>query len=109
LGKEVPVVSFTLVPSIKYTNGRADPRAPTKVRFEVSTDNEAWTNIGEYNYDNGLYYYERIFDVEPVNARYVRFTGVECTEAPSYNTGIGGANTVKMVLAELDVNFQLED
>jgi hypothetical protein len=107
LGKEVPVESFTLVPSIKYTSGRADPRAPTKVRFEVSADNNEWTNIGEYDYDNGLYYYERIFEVEPVNARYVRFTGVECTGAPVYSAVIGGSNTVKMVFAELNVNFRL--
>jgi len=107
LGVEVPVVSFGVVPSIKYTTGRADPRAPTKVKFEVSLDNDAWTSIGEYDYDNGLYFYERLFEVEQVNARYVRFTGVECTGAPSYSAGIGGSNTVKMVLAELNVNFKL--
>jgi hypothetical protein len=101
LGKEVPVTSFTLVPSIKYTGGKADPRAPTKVRFEVSTDNKAWTNIGEYDYDNGIYFYNRVIYVKQVTARYVRFTGVECTGAPSYSSTIGGPNTVKMVFAEL--------
>jgi hypothetical protein len=107
LGREVAVTSFSIVPSIKYTDGRADPRAPTKIRFEVSTDNNTWINVGEYEYDNGIYYYERFFEVEPVNARYVRFTGVECTYAPSYGGGIGGPNTVKMALAELNVNFKL--
>jgi hypothetical protein len=77
------------------------------VKFEVSLDNNAWTSIGEYDYDNGLYYYEHLFEVEQVNARYVRFTGVECTGAPSYSATIGGSNTVKMVLAELNVNFKL--
>jgi hypothetical protein len=109
LGREVPVVSFTLVPSIKYTNGRADPRAPTKVRFEVSADGDEWINIGEYDYDNRLHNYNRIFEVEPVTARYVRFTGVECTSAPLYSSTIGGPNTVKMVLAELNVDVQLGD
>jgi hypothetical protein len=108
LGREVPVISFVLFPSIKYTDGRADPRAPTKISFEVSSDNETWTTAGEYDYDNGIYYIERAFKLEqPVNARYVRFTGVECTGAPLYGTGIGGPNTIKMVLAELNVNFQL--
>jgi hypothetical protein len=109
LGVEVPVTSFGLVPSIKYTAGKADPRAPTTVRFEVSTDNDAWTSLGNYNYDNGTYFYERLFEVKQTNARYVRFTGVECTGAPSYGNGIGGPNTVKMVLAELNVNFRLGD
>jgi hypothetical protein len=112
LGVEVPITSFGLVPSVKYTNAtgnKADPRAPTTVRFEVSTDNDVWTSIGEYGYDNGLDNYERIFGVKQTNARYVRFTGVECTGAPSYGNGIGGPNTVKMVLAELNVNFKLGD
>jgi hypothetical protein len=109
LGVEVPVSSFSLVPSIKYTAGKADPRAPTTVRFEVSTDNNVWTSLGDYNYDNGTYFYERLFEVKQTNARYVRFTGVECTGAPSYGNGIGGPNTVKMVLAELNVNFKLGD
>ncbi|MDR1524198.1 MAG: discoidin domain-containing protein [Tannerella sp.] len=109
LGREVPVISFVIVPSKKYTGGQADPRAPTKVRFEVSSDNNTWTTVGEYDYDNGLYYdNERSFKLDqPVNVRYVRFTGVECTDAPIYNAGIGGPNTVKMLLAELNVNFQL--
>jgi hypothetical protein len=109
LGVEVPVTSFGLVPSIKYTTGKADPRAPTTVRFEVSTDNDVWTSLGDYNYDNGTYFYERLLEVKQTNARYVRFTGVECTGAPSYGNGIGGPNTVKMVLAELNVNFKLGD
>ncbi|MDR0575211.1 MAG: discoidin domain-containing protein [Tannerella sp.] len=110
LGVEVPVTSFSIVPSIKYTGGRADPRAPTTVRFEVSRDNDIWTNVGEYAYDNALYFEEHIIKLEQAaNARYVRFTGVECTGAPLYGAGIGGPNTVKMVLAELNVNFQLGD
>ncbi|MDR1155027.1 MAG: discoidin domain-containing protein [Bacteroidales bacterium] len=109
LGVEVPVTGFSVVPSIKHTDGKADPRAPTTVRFEVSTDNDAWTSLGAYNYDNGTYFYERLFEVEQTSARYVRFTGVECTGAPLYGNGIGGPNTVKMVLAELNVNFKLGD
>jgi hypothetical protein len=112
LGVEVPVTSFGIVPSIKYTANmanHADPRAPTTVKFEVSTDNNLWTSVGEYAYDNGFFFYERLFEVEQVNARYVRFTGVECTGAPLFGNGIGGPNTVKMVLAELNVNFKLEE
>ncbi|MDR1336604.1 MAG: discoidin domain-containing protein [Tannerella sp.] len=110
LGVEVPVTSFGIVPSKKYTGGgNADPRAPTTVKFEVSSDNNLWTSVGDYAYNNGLSYEERLFNVEQVNARYVRFTGVECTGAPLYGSGIGGPNTVKMVLAELNVNFKLGD
>jgi hypothetical protein len=108
LGMEIPVTSFGIVPSKKYTSG-ADPRAPTTVKFEVSSDNNLWTSVGDYAYDNGLSYEERLFKVEQVNARYVRFTGVECTGAPLYGSNIGGPNTVKMVLAELNVNFKLGD
>jgi hypothetical protein len=112
LGVEVPVTGFGIVPSFKYTNNgstsRADPRAPTTVRFEVSTDNDNWTSVGEYAYDNGFSVEERLYKLEqPVNARYIRFTGVECTSAPLYSAGIGGPNTVKMILAELNVNVQL--
>ncbi|MDR1223027.1 MAG: discoidin domain-containing protein [Tannerella sp.] len=113
LGVEVPVISLGIVPSEKYTFiggiSKADPRAPTTVRFEVSTDNDVWTSLGEYSYDNGFDFYERLFEVNRTNARYVRFTGVECISAPLYGNGIGGPNTVKMVLAELNVNFKLGD
>jgi hypothetical protein len=78
------------------------------VKFEVSLDNSLWTSVGDYAYDNGLSYDERLFNVEQVKARYVRFTGVECTGAPLYGNGIGGPNTVKMVLAELNVNISIE-
>jgi hypothetical protein len=109
LGIKVPVTSFVVIPAVKYTpRGRADPRAPTTVRFEVSTDNNTWTSLGDYSYDNGIPFYEHRYEVEQTNARYVRFTGVECTGAPLFSTGIGGPNTVKMILAELNVNISIE-
>ncbi|GHT69102.1 hypothetical protein AGMMS50239_35340 [Bacteroidia bacterium] len=108
LGYEVPVSGFGIWPSYQQTNGRADPRAPTKIKFEGSLDNTVWTVIGEFDYDNGMYYYERIFETPVTNARYVRITGVECISAPVYNTAIGGAGTKLMNLAELDVFFRIE-
>jgi hypothetical protein len=67
-----------------------------------------WTSLGDYSYDNGTYFYEHRFEVQQTSARYVRFTGVECTGAPLYGNNIGGPNTVKMVLAELNVNVPIE-
>lgn len=108
LGREIPVSGFGVWPSYQQTNGRADPRAPTLIRFECSLNNTEWTTIAEFNYDNSMYYYSREFEIPATNARYVRFTGVECTQSPVFSAGIGGAGNKIMNLAELDVFFNLE-
>lgn len=109
LGREVPVSGFGVWPSYQQTNGRADPRAPTTIKLEVSIDNTDWTTLAEFSYDNSMYYYERLFQVPVTNARFVRFTGVECTQAPVFSGGIGGAGTKLMNLAELDIFFNLSE
>ena len=109
LGREVPVSGFSIWPSYQQTSGRADPRAPTSIKFEVSIDNTVWTTIAETTYDNSLYYFNRSFEVPVTNGRYVRFTGVECTESPVFGAGIGGPGNRIMNLAELDVFFNLSD
>lgn len=109
LGHEIPVSGFGVWPSYQLTGGKADPRAPTKIRFEVSLNYSEWITLAELDYDNSLYYYERLFEVPVTNARYVRLIGVECTQAPVYQTGIGGVGTTLMSLAELDVFFHLEN
>lgn len=107
LGMVVPVSGFGLWPSYQQTNGRADPRAPTSIKLEVSLNNVDWTVAAEFSYDNSMYYYTRTFEVPVTDARYVRFTGVECLQAPVFSSGIGGAGTKLMNLAELDVFFKL--
>jgi len=107
MGIEIPVVGIGVLAATQYTNGRADPRAPTKVLFEASLDNETWVNLGEYDYNNSLYAGQRYFIVPETKARYVRFTGLECTSAPYYSGGIGGPNTTKMFLSELSIYFKL--
>jgi hypothetical protein len=101
LGHEVPVSEFRVWPYQLTGPIRADPSAPTKIKFEVSPDNTVWTVVGEFDYENGQFYYERIFEVPVTNARYVRFTGVECTAVS------GSGNIRVMSLAELDVFFRL--
>ncbi len=108
LGREIPVSGFGVWPSYQQTNGRADPRAPTRIKFECSLNNEEWTTISEFDYDNSMYYYSRIFEILVTKARYVRFTGVECTQSPVFSSGIGGPGNKIMNLAELDVFFSLE-
>jgi len=108
LGLEIPVVGVSITPATQYTNGRADPRAPTRVRFESSLDNETWENLGEFTYDNSLYAGGRYFDLPLASARYFRFTGIECTSAPVFSSGIGGPGTTKMLLSELSVYFKLD-
>ena len=107
LGLELPLVGASIYPATQFTNGRADPRAPTRVRFEASLDNDTWVNLGEYSYDNSLYRGDRYFDLPLTTARYLRFTGIECTSAPVYSAGIGGPGTNKMMLSEMSVYFQL--
>lgn len=107
LGMVVPVSGFGLWPSYQQTNGRADPRAPTSIKLEVSLNNVDWTVAAEFSYDNSMYYYTRTFEVPVTDARYVRFTGVECLQAPVFSSGIGGVGTKLMNLAELDVFFKL--
>jgi|GEM_PF-1838656 len=109
LGYEVPVSEFGVWPAYQLTAGRADPRAPTKIKFEGSVDNIAWTTLGEFDYDNSMNYYQRLFEVPVTQARYVRVTGVECAHSPVYDAGIGGPGTTLMNLAELDVSFRLKD
>ncbi|NLX67537.1 MAG: hypothetical protein GXZ19_12380, partial [Bacteroidales bacterium] len=108
LGREIPVSGFGVWPSYQQTNGRADPRAPTTIKFECSRNNEDWVTISEFDYDNSMYYYSRLFEIPVTNARYVRFMGVECTESPVYSSSIGGPGNKLMNLAELDVFFSLE-
>ena len=107
LGLEVPVVNVSIIPATQFTNGRADPRAPTRVRFEASLDNETWVNLGEFTYDNSIYGGSRNFELPLTNARYIRFTGLECTSSPIYGGGIGGPGNTKMMLSEMHVYFQL--
>jgi hypothetical protein len=107
LGTEVPVVGINITPATQYTNGRADPRAPTLVRFESSLDNEHWVDFGEFPYDNSIYSGSRNFSIPLTNARYIRFTGIECATSPIYGGGIGGPGNTKMLLSELSVSFQL--
>jgi hypothetical protein len=96
LGVEITASRFGVWPSIvDRPSGRVDPRFPTRVKFEVSTDGSIWTGLGEYDCVAGTEPGERIFDVTPITARHVRFTGVSTT-----NT-VDGANY--MVIAELDV------
>lgn len=109
LGREIPVCGFGVWPSYQMTAGKADPRAPTKIKFESSTDNTDWTTLVEIEYDNSMYYYMRYFEAPLTTARYVKFTGVECSFAPVYSSGIGGTGTTKMSLSELDVFFQLDN
>jgi len=109
LGREVPVSGFNVWPSYALTNNVADPRAPTRIKFEGSLDNTGWTTLGEFDYDNSLFYAERVFEVTATKARYIRVTGVECTSAPEYSSGIGGPGNKLMSLGELDVFFRLED
>ena len=108
IGAELPVAGIGITPATQFTNGLADPRAPTRVRIEASRDNENWVNLGEYSYDNSLYTTDtRNFEVPLTNARYIRFTGLECTFAPVFGSGIGGPGTNKMALSELSVYIQL--
>jgi hypothetical protein len=109
LGREIPVSGFGVWPSYQQTNGRADPRAPTLIKFECSLNNTDWVTIAEFNYDNSMYYYERLFDIPTTKARFVRFTGVECTQSPVFSAAIGGPGNRIMNLAELDVFFHLEN
>jgi hypothetical protein len=109
LGRVVPVSGFNVWPSFQQTNGRADPRAPTRIKFEVSLNNVEWITLAEYPYDNSLYYFTREFSVPVTDARYVRFTGVECTQSPVFSASIGGPGNKVMNLAELDVLFYLNE
>lgn len=112
LGRIIPVSGFGVWPSYQLTAGKADPRAPTKIKLEASLNNTDWTTVAEYDYDNSLFYFERMFDVPVTDARYVRFTGIECTQTPLYTDGygwIGGSDNVYMSLAELDIFFQLNE
>lgn len=109
LGREVPVSGFNVWPSYLQTGSRADPRAPTKIKFETSTDNINWTTLIEVAYDNSLFYYEREFDVPVTYARFIRFTGVESLNSPIYSSDIGGSGNKFMCLAELDVFFHVGD
>lgn len=109
LGMEIPVSSFSIWPSYQMTGAVADPRAPTHIKFEGSLDKIEWINLGEFNYDNSLFFHERIFEIPVTNARYIRFTGIECKDAPIFNSGIGGSGNKLLSLAELDVFFKLEN
>lgn len=109
LGIEVPVSGFNIWPSYEITVVCADPRAPTKIKFECSVDNIEWTTVGEFDYDNSMYYHVRDFNIPTTQARYVRFTGVECSDAPVFSSSIGGPGTTEMCLGELVVFSQLED
>jgi hypothetical protein len=92
MSETLTIVRFGIWPSVfDRPAGEADPRMPSKIRYEVSNDNVNWTSVGEFPYDNSITNLEgRFFDITPVVARYFRLTSVEWTEAP-------------MVLGELDV------
>ncbi|HBG41841.1 MAG TPA: hypothetical protein DDZ96_10180 [Porphyromonadaceae bacterium] len=107
LGREIPVSGFGIWPSYQMTGGKADPRAPTSIKFESSLDNIDWRPLANFDYDNSLYYNMRLFNVPITLARFVRFSGVECLSAPIYSESIGGEGTKEMSLAELDVFFQI--
>jgi hypothetical protein len=93
LGNTATIIRFAVCPSTyDLAAGVAiDSRFPTRVRFEVSLDNEEWTDLGEYDCDNGNTPGARYFDVTPVPARYYRFTGLQTTSG-NY-----------MVIGELDI------
>lgn len=109
IGRELLVSGFGVWPSYQQTNGRADPRAPTLIRFECSINNIDWTTVGEFNYDNSMYYFRREFEIPITRARYVRFVGVECAYSPVFGSGIGGPGNKLMNLAELDIFFHLDN
>ncbi|KAA6320655.1 hypothetical protein EZS27_029599 [termite gut metagenome] len=92
----VTVAQLAVWPSIEAVPaGTIDTRFPTRIRFEVSLDNLAWKNLGEYDSDNTVNIRgARFFDVPPTSARYYRLTGLETTP---------GQDGLYMILGELDV------
>ncbi len=92
-GGEVSVAKFGVWASTVDVTAAPgfDVRLPGRVRFEVSTDNTNWTNLGEFPFEVKN---EQFFEVTPTRARYYRFTGL----------GRGSSNTGNyMVIGELDV------
>jgi len=94
LTPDVPVniVRFGIWPSVFDTsNGEADERMPTEIRFEVSLDNVTWTSAGEFTYDNSTTNLAgRFYDIAPIAAKYFKISAVDPTVTP-------------MVLGELDI------
>lgn len=90
LGGMVTICKFAVCgTTFEQTDGGIDKRLPTRVKFEVSTNNQAWTDCGEYDLNNEKGG-QQFIEVEPVDARYFRFTGLEGSDK-------------NMVVGELDV------
>ncbi len=95
LGAEISVARFAVWPSI--FDGTPDKRMPSRIRWEVSTDNTNWTSLGEFDYDYSQNNWDpRVFDVIPTNARYVKLWGLN----DPMGSGI-------MCLGEIDVYIRL--
>ena len=93
LGMETSIRRLAIWPSI-YP-GYPDPRMPSLIEWEVSMDNVAWTNLGEYNY---LYdptqtnRNPREYFFSSVSARYILLRGLDDPDGRSI-----------MTLGEIDV------
>jgi len=74
MGMEQKITQFG-VWRTTFDNG-GDDRAPDRIQFLVSNDNENWTDLGSYNFDrfvNG----EQLYPVEDApRARYFKFVGL---------------------------------
>lgn len=59
-----------------FDTPNGDDRAPTRIQFLLSTDNQNWTSLGEFNFNN-LINGEQIFQMPsaPVG-RYLKFVGL---------------------------------
>jgi hypothetical protein len=107
LGETVNIARFGVWPSVYDRGGvdtgsPVDPRFPTRVKFEVSMDGTAWTDLGEFDCEGtgGVDASERVFDVTPTQAQYFRFTGLSSTNTLE----ISGGNN--MVIGEIDVYYR---
>lgn len=90
LGKEVTISQFAVWgTTVEQSAGMIDSRLPTTIRLEVSKDNSAWTDLGEFNLNNEKLGAQFI-EIPPTQASYFRFTGLK-------------GNDKNMVVGEIDV------
>jgi hypothetical protein len=98
LGMHINVARLGIYPSL--FNSVFDTRMPSRIEWWVSADNTNWIYLGEFAYDNSPgSWASRVFDVQTVNARYVKLVGLE--DDPPSASGI-------MCLGEIDVYTKLE-
>lgn len=93
LGAIVSIERLVIWPS--YFDGKPDRRMPSRIEWEVSTDNVTWTNLGEYTYEydaSETNWDPREYTIPQTNARYLKLRGLD---DPS-GSGI-------MCLGEIDV------